>query len=128
MSPGAFGQPLPGESTDPRRPGGDFVAAGGPQDRHAALIDPTDAVLLDDVGVVLIEPHRGGQTGPPALAMTLAGRVNKTEDRSRILYLFDEDGAAAIVSELIALASRIGPDFLEQLLQRIATLRDEGAT
>jgi hypothetical protein len=57
--------------------------------------------------------------------MLLEGRINKTTDRARNLYLMNEDGAASLVSELIALAHRIGPEFGERLMQRMRSLIDQ---
>ena len=54
--------------------------------------------------------------------MQLEGRINKTEERARIMYLFDADGAAAIITELYGLAARIGPDFFAKLQERIAAM------
>jgi hypothetical protein len=88
-----------------------------------ATIDATRAVLLDEVTVAVvgtIDPTGGGR----ALALNLEGRVNKSTSRVDVLYLMDSDGAAAIVSELLGLAARVGPDFLDALLARIRDLPD----
>lgn len=111
-------------SGDPRKSGGDIAGPGGPHDRNAVIIDTTDAVLLDASSVSLVETP--GHTSP-ILAMLLEGRINKTSDRARNLYLLNEDGAAALISELIALAHRIGPEFGERLMQRINHLIGQGA-
>lgn len=111
-------------SGDPRKSGGNIAGPGGPNDRHSVVIDTTDAVLLDGTTVSLMEvPGRVS----PVLAMLLEGRINKTTDRARNLYVMDEDGAASIVSELIALAYRTGPEFGDRLLDRIQSLIDQGA-
>ena len=111
-------------SGDPRKSGGDIAGPGGPKDRNAVIVDTTDAVLLDASTVSLVEtPNRTA----PVLAMLLEGRINKTTERARNLYLVNEDGAAALVSELIALAHRIGPEFGERLMQRIGSLIDADA-
>ncbi len=94
-------------SGDPRKPGGNIAGPGGPHDRNAVVLDTTDAVLLDHTSVCLMETSGGSVV----LAMLLEGRINKTSDRARNLYLMNEDGAAALVSELMALAHRIGPEF-----------------
>jgi hypothetical protein len=52
----------------------------------------------------------------------LGGRINKTEDHSEVLYLFDDDGVAALVTELIDLAARAQsflPEFLPRLMERL---------
>jgi hypothetical protein len=107
-------------SGDPRKSGGDIAGPGGPHDRNAVIIDTTDAVLLDSSDVCLMETSGGSVV----LSMLLEGRINKTTDRARNLYLLNEDGAAALVSELIALAHRIGPEFGNRLSARIRHLID----
>lgn len=108
---------------DPRKTGGTIAGPGGPHDRNSVIVDGTNAVLLDSSDVCLMET-RGGSV---VIAMLCEGRINKTTDRASNLYLFDEDGAAALVSELIAVAHRIGPEFGERLMARIAHLLDTDA-
>ncbi|MGS2592066.1 hypothetical protein [Streptomyces hebeiensis] len=110
-------------SGDPRKTGGDIVGPGGPHDRHGVILDDRTAVLLDHTTVTLVET-RGGQT---VLAMLLEGRINKTTERARNLYLMNEDGAAALVTELLALAHRIGPEFGERFTDRLQHLLDTDA-
>jgi hypothetical protein len=86
-----------------------------------AIVDVGRAVLLDAVNVVLVGTA-GGDGAGRALAMELAGRVNKSQYRSTVLYVFDEDGAAAIISELLGLAGRVSPQFLDELLSRVEAL------
>ncbi|MFF6847083.1 hypothetical protein [Streptomyces antimycoticus] len=102
-------------SGDPRKTGGDIAGPGGPHDRNAVLFDTTNAVLLDSSDVCLMETANGSVV----MAMLLEGRINKTTDRARNLYLINEDGAAALVTELIALAHRIGPEFGERFTARL---------
>ncbi|WP_399559409.1 hypothetical protein [Streptomyces chartreusis] len=108
-------------SGDPRKSGGDIAGPGGPHDRNAVILDTTDAVLLDHTNVCLMETSDGSVV----LGMLLEGRINKTIDRARNLYLMNEDGAAALVSELMALAHRIGPEsgarFTARLEHLVAT-------
>lgn len=103
-------------SGDPRKSAGDIAGPGGPHDLNAAVIDTTNAVLLDSSDVCLV-----GSPGNPKsyLAVLLEGRINKTTDRARNLYLMNEDGAAALVTELMALAHRIGPEFSERFMTRL---------
>jgi hypothetical protein len=105
-------------SGDPRKSGGDIAGPGGPHDRNSVIIDTTDAVLLNHSDVCLMETS----TGTPVLAMLLEGRINKTTDRARNLYLMNEDGAAALVTELLALAHRIGPEFGQRFTARLEHL------
>lgn len=110
-------------SGDPRKSGGDIAGPGGPHDRNSVIVDTTNAVILDAATVSEVETL----TGKPALAMLLEGRIAKTPDRARNLYLMDEDGAAALVTELLALANRMGPEFGERFTARISHLIDTRA-
>lgn len=106
---------------DPRKLGGGITdVAADPNARAGAIIDTRNAVLLDGVEVSLVDeaPRPPATARAPYLALELRGRVNRSSDRAEVLYLFDEDGAAAIISELVGLATRIGPEFAERLLER----------
>lgn len=111
-------------SGDPRKSGGNIAGPGGPRDENAVVIDTTDAVLLDYSETALMGVP--GQESP-VLALLMEGRINKTTDRAKNLYLMNEDGAAALVSELVALGYRIGPQFGDRLMDRIRSLIDEDA-
>jgi hypothetical protein len=109
--------------TNPRRPGGNISGPGGPHDRDSVVIDLRDAVLLGYTEVALVEAVNFKEgSKDPAIAMVLAGRINKTTEHSRILYLMGIDGAAAIISELMGLADRAGPEFVQRLTQRMRDL------
>ncbi|WP_439593907.1 hypothetical protein [Microbacterium sp.] len=86
-----------------------------------ALIDTTEAVLLDTTSVAVVGAIR--QTGAETIiALELGGRVNHSTERRSQLYLMNADGAAGIISELLGVAHRADPTFLDQLLARIAEL------
>lgn len=70
-----------------------------------SIVDTRSAVLLDDTTVVMLDNSSDGRT---IYGLQLAGRVNRSSARTNVLYLLDEDGAAAIVTELIGLFSRAG--------------------
>jgi hypothetical protein len=110
-------------SGDPRKSGGDIAGPGGPHDRNSVIIDTTNAVILDATTVTEVETL----TGRPALAVLLEGRIARTTERARNLYLMEEDGAAALVTELIALAHRMGPAFGERFMARLQHLLDTDA-
>lgn len=97
------------------------IVGGTPHGLGDALVDSTDAVLMDAVTVVVLGVADREGAGR-AIGMELAGRVNKTDRRSNVLYVFDTDGAAAIVSQLLGLAARVSPTFLDELLERIERL------
>lgn len=111
--------------TDPRDLRGSIAGPGGPHDRHGVALDTTRAVLLDGVEVCAVEPAGGSPAG--MIALLLSGRVNQTRGRADVLYLFDVDGAAAIVTELLALAHRMDARGLAGVIrQRLAQLDAEG--
>jgi len=86
-----------------------------------AEIDPQDAVLLDGCTVAIVgtaDPTGAGR----AVAMNLEGRINKSTARSDVLYLMDLDGAAIVISELLGLIGRSGPNALDALMERIHAL------
>jgi hypothetical protein len=109
--------------TDPRAAAGTIEGDGGPWDRNGVVIDATNAVLMDGMTVALIEPVKDGQKvgAKPYWCLNLEGRINKTQDRSRVNYLFDADGAAAIIAELMALGSRQGPVVHGELMTALNT-------
>jgi hypothetical protein len=107
---------------DPRRLGGDMVGPGGPHDRGAVLLDLTDVVLMDAVDVCTVDAVRAGQLGGQVTFMTLGGRVNHSPDRVQVGFVFDTDGAAALITELLALADRHGPDMLDDVTRRLTAL------
>jgi hypothetical protein len=82
----------------------DPIIGGSPHGRGDALIDARAAVLLESVEVVLIDTKRPGEA--VAMLLTLAGRINYSDDRVTHAYLFGGDGAAGIVAELVQLAQR----------------------
>lgn len=117
------------EPTDPREVGGDIAGPGGPHDWGQVITDASRAVLFDAFDVSLVDPVRDGeQANDPILAMLFQGRINKTDERARILILTNEDGAAGIITQLIALTYRAGwgDEFRVRLAQRWADLMREG--
>ena len=116
-------------SSDPRRLRGDMAGPGGPHDVGGVVLDTSRAIILETVDVSTIDPDHGGR-GQSGIALLLGGRINQTKDRARVLFLFDTDGAASIITELLALLGRtthIDPtDLLDDVLGRMAKLREEG--
>ena len=108
-------------ATDPRDVHGSIAGPGGPRERNSVVVDTSRAVLLDDMTVCQVGADK-------AIAMVLAGRINRTTERAEVLFLFDLDGAAAIVTELLALAVRIDDAQLTALFNsRLQRLADDGA-
>lgn len=108
------------------------MVGGGPREIGTALLDTTDAVLLEGTTVVRVGlPGDRSGDDAPTVGIMMEGRINRSQERSEVLYLFDWDGAAALVSELVALASRAGGADREEFQRcfdaRMSALVDEGA-
>lgn len=113
----------PNGLTDPRQLGGTMVdAADDPHSRGTVFLDLTDAVLLGHVDVCTVDTVRAGELGGQVAFMTLSGRVNKTRDQVQVGFVLDPDGAAAIITELLALADRFGPELLDDTTRRLTEL------
>lgn len=95
-------------TADPRALPGAIVGPGGPRDEGAVLIDTRHAVLVDHSTVAVVDNPSDGRH---LMAVLLEGKINRTEDRSAVLHLINGDGAAALVSQIVGLAARIGPAF-----------------
>lgn len=100
-----------GESTsDPRGLHGDMSGPDG-----SVVLDTRRAVLLDHTNVCRVDDYGGPEE---MWAMLLSGRINKSQDRAQVLFLFGIDGAAAIITELLMLAERAGG--AEELVSRMS--------
>jgi hypothetical protein len=106
---------------DPARSGGDSVG-GSPYGRGDSLLDTREAVLLEYNEVILVDTK---QDEMPVVALILEGRVNYTTRRAKQMYLFNTDGAAAIIVQLLGLGARAGGDFATQLKADIEQRMDE---
>lgn len=111
-----------GRRDDPRLLGGGIYGPGGSRDRGAVLLDATDIVLLEGVEVCTVDAVRLGATNGQAIYMTLSGRINKKTDQVTVGFMFPPDGAAALVTELLALADRFGAELLDDLTRRLTAL------
>lgn len=100
----------PGEDTT-GLPGSIVDVVGDPHAHGGALVDARNAILLDEVDVCLVDPNPGEPEEHGRVALTLAGRVNMRDERSTVLLMFDADGAAAVVTQLIGLAVRAGDPY-----------------
>jgi len=114
---------------DPRKIPGGMAGPGGPHDRSGVILDARHAVIMETVDVSTIDPEAGGR-GQAAIALVLGGRINQTKDRASVLFIFGTDGAAAILTELLALLGRssgIDPSqLMADITDRLDKLRTEG--
>lgn len=108
--------------SDPRSAGGDVAGPGGPAQQNSVVVDTTRAVLLDGSTGVVVHLQRAGQA-EDAYGLMLEGRINKTIERSRVLYLTDLEGLAKVAAECVSLAGRAGvplEEFLDHLSDQMA--------
>lgn len=112
-------------NADPRKLGGSIAGPGGPFGEDDVVVDTTNAVILDYAEVAVVSPVRDGEVDDKSIcALLLYGRVNKTPDRVQVLFMMNEDGVAALVTQLAGLADRAGwgQDFLDVLRSRLDDL------
>lgn len=112
-------------SSDPRKLGGKIIGPGGPHDIGGVILDTRNAIILEHTEVSTLD-----SSNQSVIAMVLSGRINRTQDRAEVMFLFGSDGLAAIVTELMALMGRatgVDPtDILEDIFERISKLREDG--
>lgn len=112
----------PTGNADPRKLGGAIVGPGGSRDVAGVVLDLTDSVLLEDVYVSTVDAVRQGVLSEQVIFMTLGGRINKKTDRAQVGFMLPPDGAAAIISELLAVADRFGAELLDDMTRRLTEL------
>lgn len=113
--------------TNPTKLGGDIAGPGGPHDEDMVVLDPTNSVLLDSCHVALTAAQSAGEVVPePVVFIVLAGRINHSTQRARVGFLAPTDGAAALITELLALATRAGDQLSEDLIGRFVKMANEG--
>lgn len=106
--------------------GGDLVDIGdGPFSLGSVVLDLNRAVLLDALQIARVDvAHPEGAGADWITALVMHGRVNGSPDRANVLFLIDTDGAASLVTEILSLAARSGPDAVRALRADIATRLD----
>jgi hypothetical protein len=90
---------------------------------NSTVIDATNMLLMDSFEVQLVGGIRDGQYTDTRLFAEFGGRINKTQQRTRVGVTFNCDGAAAIITELLALADRAGGTLLADLTERLIALQ-----
>lgn len=116
--------------TDPRDVPGSMSGPGGPHDRGSVVFEADRAILLRGVEVAAVDSVSEEGTNT-LLAMVLEGRINFTPDMAQVLFIFNADGAAAIVTELVGVIGRMPPgdlkmQFMENLDERFQQLKNDG--
>lgn len=116
----------PNHLSDPRQFGGDIVSLGDDTPTEV-LLDTTDSVLLESVNISCVEMVRQGKADGPAVFMVLEGRVNKSPDQVRVGFLLGPDGMAAVVTQLLGVADRFGPQLLGDITRRMVQMEQKHA-
>jgi hypothetical protein len=94
------------EPRDLRLIKGRISGPGGAFDIGGVVIDTEGALLPDELFVSTIDPDDAATADAPLVAMEVAGRINRTQDRARLVMLGDVDLAASFITELYGLAAR----------------------
>lgn len=118
--------PQPNGHTNPRRLGGEISGPGGPHDQGQVVIDATDAIIMQSLDVCVIDQVRDGNPTGKGIYLVVDGRINKTNERARVGIVCGTDGAAALVTELLALTHRAGLQMLMELVTRLIALDQDG--
>ena len=106
-------------STDPRRLGGGISGPVNPFGHRDQVVDTRNAVLMGEVHVTVIEPYRDGEAQPLNFGLLLSGRINRTQDHVTVLYMLDEDGLAALLTELHGVTERAGWEVSGEVTRRL---------
>lgn len=112
---------LSGRPTEPQRVGGSI-------DPQTRTIDPTRALLLQEVGVAEVGMERADK-GEGVFGIELRGTINVAGEEARILVLAPPDIAALLVAQVTGLArgGRLGPEFDHCLLGRFEEAIGDGS-
>lgn len=111
---------------DPRNFGGSITSVGGSRDKGTTFLDMTDVVLFESMEVCTIDMVRTGEMQEQAIFMTMDGRINKTDKQVHVGYVMGPAGAAAVITELLALADRFGAELLSDVTRRLTELYQGG--
>lgn len=114
-----------GATSEPTDLPGSIAGPGGPFDRNAVVVDTSNAIILDYTEVAIAH----GAVSGDAISVVLEGRVNQRSERAAVMILTGGDGAAALVDQLLQLASRdagtteLTTEFLGALRRRMTDWR-----
>jgi hypothetical protein len=124
------------ETTDPMRAGGNVAGPEDPHGHGTAVVDINRAVMVDGIGVVIVDLQ--GQGEPPsrelAFGLFLEGDVNRSDPRehAKVLSLMGVSEVAGLICELQAAPQRYGgglaDELLRQLKKRWKAMKEDGLT
>lgn len=104
-----------------------MAGPGGPRDNGGVVLDTTDLILLESMNVATVDQFSNQEKGlGPAIYMTLSGRVNKKQDHATVGFILGTDGAAALITELLAICTRFSMQAVLDLVERLIELSNEG--
>lgn len=101
----------------------DEYSQGHSREQNSTVVRVDNALLMDRVDTVIIDTAYNGDPAGRRMFLQLGGRVNKTQDRATVGAMFDTDGAASIIMELLALADRAGGPMLQDLVEQMVALQ-----
>jgi hypothetical protein len=114
----------PTGGVDPRTVGG-LMTDPEVDDSHArnsVVLDMTDALLMSGMSVAEVETYYKGVPGEQVAFIQIDGRINKTDRQVSLAVIANTDAVAAFITELLALASRSGAEYLDDLTRRLTEL------
>lgn len=93
-----------------------------PYGEHNTVVDASRALLPESTDVAMSDQSDGRRIA----VMDIAGRINRSEERTRVVVLLNPDGVAAIVTQLIGLMQRdrspFAREFQAAFTERMADL------
>lgn len=123
---------------DPRKAGGQMFDAGDPHTRGAVMFDTRNAVLVEGIETAVAHTTQRGNPGPDAVAMTIAGRINRPPDDASAaerpaeqvshLHMLSWDAVADLIVDLHSLAARDGFQLAPLLEHKWAVAEAAGLT
>lgn len=110
---------VPNRLADPATAATTSVGDGPSRAFNSTIIDATNMLLSESFEVQLIDSVKDGAYTDTRLFLQFSGRINKTQRYTQVGVCIDTDGAAAIITELLALADRAGGSLLADLTERL---------
>jgi hypothetical protein len=91
------------------------------EDRRISL---AGKVLVDKLDAQLLEVHKHGQVVGVGVALTIAGRLHRRNERSTTTYLLYSQDIARLISELLDATTDAEPAWRDQALGLIRLALD----
>lgn len=91
------------------------------EDRRISL---AGKVLVDEIDAQLLKVHKPGQVVGFGVALTMAGRFHRRNERSTTTYLLYSQDIARLISELLDATADADPAWRDQVLGLIRLALD----